>query len=174
MLLDLSGLTRAERVMVQASINNNERDFDKVADALMIQHPRIHLRESRKRAKGRGKEGIKRGDNSNTLWFQEKGKHFGSGKSGASACCANFTSVEDYGYDDDTVEIADSYQAHNYPADPRSDVGEEALDCDGDDENDTFSSHVALDDVSFFEAADLDAIALLADMWDNDLDPEVS
>ena len=45
MLLDLSGLTREERVMVQASINN-EGDFDKVADALINQHPRIHLRES--------------------------------------------------------------------------------------------------------------------------------
>ena len=44
MLLDLSGLTREKRVMVQASIGN-ERDFDRVADALIIQHPRIHLRE---------------------------------------------------------------------------------------------------------------------------------
>ena len=50
MLLHLSGLTREESVMVQASINN-ERDFDKVADALIIQHPRIHLREGRRRAK---------------------------------------------------------------------------------------------------------------------------
>ena len=39
MLLDLSGLTREERVMVQASIGN-ERDFDRVADALIIQHQR--------------------------------------------------------------------------------------------------------------------------------------
>ena len=38
----------------------------------------------------------------------------------------------------------------------------------------TFSSYVALDDVTVFEAAELDAIALLADTWDNDLDPEVS
>ena len=37
MLLDLSGLTREERVMLQAS-RNNERDFDRVADALIIQH----------------------------------------------------------------------------------------------------------------------------------------
>ena len=42
MLLDLSGLTREERVMLQAS-GNNERDFDRVAEALIIQHPRIHL-----------------------------------------------------------------------------------------------------------------------------------
>ena len=38
----------------------------------------------------------------------------------------------------------------------------------------TFSSYVALDDVTVVKAAELDAIALLADTWDNDLDPEVS
>ena len=41
MLLDLRGLTREERVMVQALISNG-RDFDRVAEALIIQHPRIH------------------------------------------------------------------------------------------------------------------------------------
>ena len=39
MLLDLSGLNREERVMVQAS-TSNERDFDRDAEALIIQHPR--------------------------------------------------------------------------------------------------------------------------------------
>ena len=34
---------------------------------------------------------------------------------------------------------------------------------DDDEENDTFSSYVALDDVNVFEAAELDAIALVAD-----------
>ena len=46
MLLDLSGLTREERVMVQASISN-ERDFDRVVNALIIQHARVHFREVR-------------------------------------------------------------------------------------------------------------------------------
>ena len=36
-----------------------------------------------------------------------------------------------------------------------------------------FSSYITLDDVSIFEAAELDVIALLADTWDNDLNPEV-
>ena len=101
-LLDLSGLTREERVMVQASISD-ERDFERVADALIIQHPRIHLRESQRRTKGKGKDGFKRGDNSNTRWFfgKGKGKHTGSGQSGASAYYANFTSIEDHDYDDD-------------------------------------------------------------------------
>ena len=42
------------------------------------------------------------------------------------------------------------------------------------DEKDTFSSDVALDDVTVFEAAELDAIALLAVSWNDDLDPDVS
>ena len=56
MLLDLSGLTREERVMVQGSIGN-ECDFDRVADAFIIQHPRIHLRESQRRPRAKAKTG---------------------------------------------------------------------------------------------------------------------
>ena len=98
MLLDLSGLTPEERVMVQASIGN-DRDFDRVADALNIQHPRIHLRESQRRTMGKSKDGFKRVDNSNTRWFRGKSKHTGSGKSGTSACYENSTSVVDYDYE---------------------------------------------------------------------------
>ena len=103
MLLDLSCLTREECVMVH-------------------QHPRIHIRESQKRATVKGKDGFKRGDNSNVRWFRGKGgcKHTGSGKSGksgTSAFYASYTSVEDYDYDDDTIESADAYQAHNDPVD---------------------------------------------------------
>ena len=75
---------------------------------------------------------------------------------------------------DDTIEPADACQAHNDPVDPRSGDGEEALDCDDDEENDTFSSYVGLDDVTVFEATELDAIAFLAGSWNNDIDPEVS
>ena len=37
-----------------------------------------------------------------------------------------------------------------------------------------FSPYITLDDASIFKAAELDEIALLADTWDNDIDPEVS
>ena len=86
MLLDLGGLTREVGVMVQAS-TRHKRDFDRVAEALIIQHPRAHLRESPRRGKGKGKDGFKRVGNSNTRWFhgKGKGKHTGSGKTGASA-----------------------------------------------------------------------------------------
>ena len=82
-------------------------------------------------------------------------------------------SVEDYDYDDDTIEPADAYQAHNDPVDPGTDEGEEILDDDDDDENDTFSC-MLLWMMSLLEAAELGAIALLAETWDTDLDPEVS
>ena len=91
MLLDLSRLTREERCYGTGFKKNNERDFDKVADVLIIQHPRIHLRESRKRAKGKGKDGIQSSDNLNIRWLQEKDKHTGSGKLGASACYSDLT-----------------------------------------------------------------------------------
>ena len=177
MLLDLSGLTREERVMVQASISN-ERDFDRVAEALS-HHPThtYSSQVSQKRAKGKDKEGCKRVDNPNARWFRGKGKgkHTGSGKSGASAHHANLTSVEDYDYYyEDMDETASAHQAHSDPVDNGSDDGEEAPDYDGDEENDTFSSYVALDDVTVFEAAELDEIALLADAWNDDLDTEVS
>ena len=77
-------------------------------------------------------------------------------------------------YDDDTIEHADAYQAHNDPVDPGSDDIAGALDDDADEENDTFSSDVALDDVPVVEAGELDELALLADTWNNDIDPEVS
>ena len=123
---------------------------------IIIQHPRIHLRESQRRTKGKGKDGLKRGDTSSTRWIRGKGlrKHNGSGKPRANAHYANFNYADDY----DVNEPADAYQAHNDPVDPGSDHGDEALDDDDDDEeNDTFSSYLALDDVSFYEAAELDA-----------------
>ena len=69
-------------------------------------------------------------------------------------------------------ESANAYQAHNDPVDPGSDDGEEAPDYDDDEENETLSSYIALDDVTIYGAAELDAIALLADAWNDDLDPE--
>ena len=59
MLLDLAGLDKQERIMVQSSVNN-ARAFDQIAEALTVQRPRIHLRErSRKKpgpSKGTGKK----------------------------------------------------------------------------------------------------------------------
>ena len=107
MSLDLSGLTREERSMVQAPITN-ERNFCRLAEALIIQHPR-------KRTKGKGKDVFKRVDNPDARWFRGKGKskHTGSGKSGASAHDANLVEDYDYYYDEDLDESANAYQAKN-------------------------------------------------------------
>ena len=51
-------MDRTEKIMIQASIANS-REFQKVADALVMQHPRIHIREHRRSgnddAKGKGR-----------------------------------------------------------------------------------------------------------------------
>ena len=70
--------------------------------------------------------------------------------------------------------MTDAYQAHNDPFNLGSEADEEALDCEDDVEFDNVSSYVSLDDASVLEAAELDAIDLLADTWDNDPDPVVS
>ena len=44
MLLDLAGLDKNQKNMIQSSIGN-ARDFDKIAGALLVQHPRIHIGE---------------------------------------------------------------------------------------------------------------------------------
>ena len=85
----------------------------------------MQLRESQRRAKGKGKDGFKRVDNSNTRWFRGKGKgkHTGSGKPGANAHHANLISIEDHDYycDEDMNESANAYRAHNDPVDTGSD-----------------------------------------------------
>ena len=95
----------------------------------------------------------------NIRQLQEKGKHTGNGKQGASAYYADFTFPEDHG----KVETADAYQAHNDPVSPQSEVGEETLDCEDDQKYNTVSSCSTLDDASTVEAAELDATAFLAD-----------
>ena len=42
MLLDIAGLDKHERTMVQLCIAN-AREFNNIADALVLQHPRIHV-----------------------------------------------------------------------------------------------------------------------------------
>ena len=176
MSLDLSGLTREERVMVQASIN--------VMNVILTELPKLSSSKIRENISGRTKDErrAKAKTDSNVLTIRilvgSAGRakaSIGNGKSGASAHHANLTSVEDHNYyhDEDLDESANANEAHNDPVDPGSDDGEEAPDYDDDEEHDTLSSYIAVDDVTIYEAAELDAIALLADTWNDDLDPEV-
>ena len=174
MLLDLSGLSHEERFIVQAAINN-ERDFDRVADALSIPHPRIHLRESRKRTRAKGKTS----SNVETIQthggFAEKARVHTLAAENLDQVLVTRMSIplKTVIMMTTLINPADAYHAYNDPVDPGSDDEERTLDDNDDEEHDTFSSYVALDDVIVFEAADLDAIALLAGTWDNELDPEV-
>ena len=90
-----------------------------------------------------------------------------------SANYANFTFVEDHGYNDDKVEKADACQAQNDPVNPGSEA-EDAPNCEDDKKDGMFSPYITLDDASMFEAAEFHAIAHLAYTWDDDLDPGVS
>lgn len=56
MLLDLAGLDRNERKMIQASVGN-ARDFERIANALIIQHPRIHLKAPSSPSRPKGGKG---------------------------------------------------------------------------------------------------------------------
>ena len=162
MLLGLSGLTREKRVEEQAS-RHNESEFDKVADALAIQQPRVHLRESRKRPEEKGKD---------TQRLQEEGKHTRNGKYEMKVCYTNFNFVEDHDHGGDTVERADTYQAHGDLSNLGGDGREVVLDRTVDEKNVTFSPNVVPGDVSTFEEAGPGKIASLCQQ-DNDLDPEV-
>ena len=83
MLLDLAGLDRQEKIMVQASVNN-VRTFDKIADALILQHPRIHLREAKRHAVGKGSISKSKGHPYRTdayrRWAGKGGRKKGHGK----------------------------------------------------------------------------------------------
>lgn len=75
MLLDLLGLDRDERITVQAS-DSNARDFDRIADALVAQHPRFHVAESRRRtARAQRKESLTEQDITWTMRASTKDVH---------------------------------------------------------------------------------------------------
>ena len=99
----------------------------------MLSSSNIHVFTFEKAAnarRGKGKDGIKSSDNLNIRQLQEKDKHTGNGKLGASAYYADFTFADDHGHNDSMVDTADAYQAHSDPVNPGSGVGEEALDCE--------------------------------------------
>ena len=80
MLLDLAGLDKNERTMIQASIGN-ARDFDKIAEALIVQHPRVHLRhvsasqssKGGRKSSGKGKAQSSKGKGKGRAWRNPSG-----------------------------------------------------------------------------------------------------
>ena len=122
----------------------------KVADPLVVQHTRVHLRENRKRPKERGKVPHQ---------LREGGEHRGNGNSEASACYTTFNFVKDYDHRDGTVKRANICRAHSDPSNLGGDSREDVPGCAVYEKNDTFSPCVAQDDVSTFEATRPDALA---------------
>ena len=98
---------------------SNERDFDRVADTLVISTSTHSTPRKSETNEGQGQRRVQtwRQFKHSLVSRKGKGKHIESGKPGASANYANFMSVEDYDYDDDRIEPADACKAHNDPAD---------------------------------------------------------
>ena len=58
MLLHFAGLDKQAKIMIQASIGN-VREFEKIADALIVEHPRIHLSPAGAKVKAKEREKAK-------------------------------------------------------------------------------------------------------------------
>ena len=136
MLLDLSGLTREERVM--SGFTREERVMVQARMLLSFNTHIFTFEKAVNARRGRAKTEIKSNDNLNIRWLQEKDKKKNrNGKLGASACNADYIFAEDYGLNDSRAETADACRARDDLVNPGSEVGEEALDC----ENTTCSLH---------------------------------
>ena len=178
MLLDLAGIERLERVMEQSSIGN-ARDFERIAEALILQHPRIHVRESRKKSPYQGGKPTKGGHKGKSKGANifEKAAYGGQGKGFRKAV---FPSAYPF-YAEVTAGYDDTYGAEGYddgqywddgytepvafPAN-RSDDSE----CDGHDDGHDYDQDE--EEYTAFEvddpilAAELDAVALLCETCD--------
>ena len=164
MPLDLSGLTREERVMVQASISN-ERDFDGVAEALIIQHPRFHFLESQKTSEGQRQRRFQTCRQfKHSLVSRKKQRTNTLAAENPVRVPITRTSLPLK----ITIIIMKTWMNLQWLIKPTMNqltleaMTEKKLWTDHDEENDTFSSHVALDDITVFEAAELVAIVLFA------------
>ena len=163
LLLDLAGLDKHEKIMIQASIGNS-RDFQKVADALILQHPRIHVREHRrhgnKGGRGAGKGYGKKFMTKAYKGCQKRGKGKGSGK---SAYIAGEMYDDDWLAEDDYDEPAnDAAYVADGTSDESVDEGKEEEEYQ-EEEGDEFVDTAQ-------EAAELEAIRYLFDLYGFDGD----
>ena len=132
LLLDLSGLDRHERTMIMASIGN-ARNFDRIAEALAIQHPRIHLRESKRpMGAGKGQKNQRKGGK----YRRKGGKRSWKGKPSRKGSSAYVADDYDYDYDYDAM-MHDEIQDYADPAHVDADDSEAKADAEA---QDTFRS----------------------------------
>ena len=126
MLLDLAGLDRHEKIMVQASVNN-ARAFERIADALVLQHPRIHLKESRRTSAGKGTSSKGKGKGGKSF-FRRKYKGQGKGY-------RHVANIADEYYDDGS-DALDQGSATTW-------YGDEEFDGYGEDDVDPAAAYIA-------------------------------
>ena len=93
--------------MVQASIGNS-RDFQKVADALVLQHPRIHVREHRRHG-GRGSKGTSKGYRKDKFMTRawKGGRRPGKGASSSSSKGTAYIADGDEDWHEDVEDNSD-------------------------------------------------------------------
>eukprot|EP00971_Amphidinium_carterae_P352490 6492618-Amphidinium_carterae.1 len=175
LLLSLSGLDKTERLMVMTSVNNKFQ-FDLIAEALVRQHPKLHLRErvvkpmysSGKNGKGKGKQQSKskKGDG------KSGAKHFSSASSSTNhtAFLADEPLMEDDLYEEEGWE---DYQEEDEGAGLEAYVcNEEYVTHDGPDpsledetkENLEFDVMLAYIATSDFDVTDMRSVEELADV----------
>ena len=106
MLLDLAGLEKQERTMIQASIGN-ARSFDKISDALIVQHPRIHTNEFKGRM-------VMKGDRISGKGAKGKNKGKSKGKGGISRPHRNPSGFAYHVTEEDFPSYACSYTAAEF------------------------------------------------------------
>ena len=174
MLLDLAGLDKNERIMIQASIGN-ERDFAKISEALIKQHPRIHLTKPGSRApgprpqKGRGKGKGKKGRFRSFVNHKTRnpsnfaGVLFDDYYEDDYECAAYIGAEEEDVYNGDPAywyeEDEEGEDQHAYPYWEEEDVAADAFSAYVAEE---WSKKIGEAVESAIEAAELDCIALLS------------
>ena len=110
MMLDLAGLDSSQKVMIQASIQN-ERNFDKIAGALLAQYPLIHFKECSNRPSVPGKVGGRRGKGKGKGKFGKR--RFVNHKHHVKQANMAYDTAEDTAY---TADYNEDVEPYNDPA----------------------------------------------------------
>ena len=159
MLLELAGLDRHEKIMVQASVNN-ARTFERIADALILQHPRIHLKESRRTSVGKGTSSKGKGKGGKG-YFRRRYKGQGKGYK-------HTANIADEWYDDYPDALIqgswDENDEHDgYDEDDGDPAAAYIAGSDDEEEEEVYEEEDEVDIEDPVEASELLSIAFLAD-----------
>ena len=165
LLLELSGLDRDKQLLINTSVGNVS-DFEKIAEALVKQHPRIHHKERRQlkprtfgRGKGRGRGRGRRGRS----W---RGAYPAAEDGEGSEAPYD---VED-GDEEETVPAAhlNNYREEDYEEEPHDDYGDQDYDSDDNAAN-VATGDLEADEAQEIEDLQLDCLtAYLATDWFDD------